>query len=229
MKITDVTTHLLSSNWAAVDKQWEDTGGGYKSSALVRIETDAGITGLGRGHHRLLRARSRADARRLLPPAPHRQGPAPDERALEPDVRVVEVVGPLRRGRVGDLRASTLRSGTSRARPWACRFTRCSAGSCTERMPAYASIGGIPRLPRRGGRRGPALGRRGLSGRQAGPVRQRPVRLRRDRGRLHPSPVDGRIRARTRRAFVRSCAKRSGPRSTSSSTTTWARRPGRCR
>src|SRR4029077_12820008 len=47
MKITGVTTHLLSANWAAVDQQWEDVGGGYKSSALVRIETDAGITGLG--------------------------------------------------------------------------------------------------------------------------------------------------------------------------------------
>jgi L-alanine-DL-glutamate epimerase-like enolase superfamily enzyme len=47
MKITDVTTHLLSSNWAAVDEQWEDTGGGYKSSALVRVETDAGLVGWG--------------------------------------------------------------------------------------------------------------------------------------------------------------------------------------
>ncbi len=47
MKITGVTTHLLSANWAAVDEQWADVGGGYKSSALVRIETDAGITGLG--------------------------------------------------------------------------------------------------------------------------------------------------------------------------------------
>ena len=47
MKITGITTHLLSANWAAVDQQWEETGGGYKSSALVRIETDAGITGLG--------------------------------------------------------------------------------------------------------------------------------------------------------------------------------------
>jgi L-alanine-DL-glutamate epimerase-like enolase superfamily enzyme len=47
MKITAITTHLLSANWAAVDKQWEETGGGYKSSALVRVETDAGITGLG--------------------------------------------------------------------------------------------------------------------------------------------------------------------------------------
>ncbi len=46
MKITGVTTHLLSSNWAAIDDQWADTGS-YKSSALVRIETDAGITGLG--------------------------------------------------------------------------------------------------------------------------------------------------------------------------------------
>jgi L-alanine-DL-glutamate epimerase-like enolase superfamily enzyme len=47
MKITGVTTHLLSANWAAVDEQWADTGGGYKSSAIIRIETDAGITGLG--------------------------------------------------------------------------------------------------------------------------------------------------------------------------------------
>src|ERR1019366_7159180 len=46
MKITAVTTHLLSANWAAIDEQWADTGS-YKSSALVRIETDAGITGLG--------------------------------------------------------------------------------------------------------------------------------------------------------------------------------------
>jgi galactonate dehydratase len=46
MKITGVTTHLLSSNWAAIDDQWADTGS-FKSSALVRIETDAGITGLG--------------------------------------------------------------------------------------------------------------------------------------------------------------------------------------
>jgi L-alanine-DL-glutamate epimerase-like enolase superfamily enzyme len=47
MKITGVTTHLLSANWAAVDEQWADTGGGHKSSALVRVETDAGITGWG--------------------------------------------------------------------------------------------------------------------------------------------------------------------------------------
>jgi L-alanine-DL-glutamate epimerase-like enolase superfamily enzyme len=47
MKITGVSTHLLSANWAAIDEQWADTGGGYKSSAIVRIETDAGITGLG--------------------------------------------------------------------------------------------------------------------------------------------------------------------------------------
>jgi L-alanine-DL-glutamate epimerase-like enolase superfamily enzyme len=47
VKITDVTTHLLSSNWATVDEQWADTGGGHKSSALVRIETDAGLVGWG--------------------------------------------------------------------------------------------------------------------------------------------------------------------------------------
>lgn len=47
MKITGVTTHLMSANWAAVDAQWADTGGGYKSSALVRVETDTGLTGLG--------------------------------------------------------------------------------------------------------------------------------------------------------------------------------------
>ena len=47
MRITDITTHLVSSNWASVDQQWAETGGGHKSSALVRIETDAGITGLG--------------------------------------------------------------------------------------------------------------------------------------------------------------------------------------
>jgi L-alanine-DL-glutamate epimerase-like enolase superfamily enzyme len=47
LKITDVTTHLLSANWATVDEQWADTGGGHKSSALVRIETDAGIVGWG--------------------------------------------------------------------------------------------------------------------------------------------------------------------------------------
>ena len=46
MRITGITTHLLSANWAAIDKQWEQTGS-YKSSALVRVETDAGITGLG--------------------------------------------------------------------------------------------------------------------------------------------------------------------------------------
>jgi len=47
MRITDITTHLVSSNWATVDAQWADTGGGHKSSALVRVETDAGLTGLG--------------------------------------------------------------------------------------------------------------------------------------------------------------------------------------
>ncbi|HVA86273.1 MAG TPA: mandelate racemase/muconate lactonizing enzyme family protein [Candidatus Saccharimonadales bacterium] len=47
MKITGVTTHLLSANWAAIDEQWAEVGGGHKSSALVRIETDAGITGIG--------------------------------------------------------------------------------------------------------------------------------------------------------------------------------------
>jgi L-alanine-DL-glutamate epimerase-like enolase superfamily enzyme len=46
VKITGVTTHLLSSNWAVTDPQWTTTGS-YKSSALVRVETDAGITGLG--------------------------------------------------------------------------------------------------------------------------------------------------------------------------------------
>ena len=46
MRITGITTHLLSANWAAIDKQWEQVGS-YKSSALVRVETDAGITGLG--------------------------------------------------------------------------------------------------------------------------------------------------------------------------------------
>jgi len=47
MKITGVTTHLMSADWSAIDAQWADIGGGYKSSAIVRIETDAGITGLG--------------------------------------------------------------------------------------------------------------------------------------------------------------------------------------
>ena len=47
MKITGVTTHLLSSNWAADRRAVGGHGGGYKSSALVRVETDAGITGLG--------------------------------------------------------------------------------------------------------------------------------------------------------------------------------------
>jgi L-alanine-DL-glutamate epimerase-like enolase superfamily enzyme len=46
MRITAVTTHLMSANWGAVDAQWADVGG-YKSSAIVRIETDAGITGIG--------------------------------------------------------------------------------------------------------------------------------------------------------------------------------------
>jgi len=47
MRITDITTHLVSSNWATIDARWADVGGGHKSSALARIETDAGITGLG--------------------------------------------------------------------------------------------------------------------------------------------------------------------------------------
>ena len=47
MRITDVTTHLVSSDWAAIDGQWADAGGGHKSSALVRIETDAGLVGVG--------------------------------------------------------------------------------------------------------------------------------------------------------------------------------------
>lgn len=46
MRITGVTTHLLSANWAAIDAQWADVGG-HKSSAIVRVETDAGIVGLG--------------------------------------------------------------------------------------------------------------------------------------------------------------------------------------
>ena len=77
MKITDVTTHLLSSNWAAIDEQWEDTGGGYKSSALVRVETDAGITGLGEviiGYFAPEAVPTLVD---YYHPAPHRQGPAP--------------------------------------------------------------------------------------------------------------------------------------------------------
>ena len=45
MKIARVETHLLTADWTGTDPHW--TGGTHKSTALVRVITDDGATGLG--------------------------------------------------------------------------------------------------------------------------------------------------------------------------------------
>ena len=126
MKITGVTTHLLSANWAAIDEQWADTGSGYKTVALVRIETDAGITGLGEIIIGYFAPEAVPDPRRLL--LPHLIGKDPLQTTPLWN-RMYESrsggAGPGPRCRSSP--ASTSRCGTSRARRSACRSIRCSA------------------------------------------------------------------------------------------------------
>ena len=45
MKIVRVETHLLTADWGAVDPYWD--GGPQKSTALVRVVTDDGESGVG--------------------------------------------------------------------------------------------------------------------------------------------------------------------------------------
>ena len=45
MKITRLETHLLTADWTGTDPYWD--GGTHKSTALVRVITDDGLTGIG--------------------------------------------------------------------------------------------------------------------------------------------------------------------------------------
>ena len=177
-----------------------------------------------RGHHRLLRARGRAGDGRLLHPPPHRQGPAPDRLRSGTGCTsrskwwgrsgaAVSVISGHRHRAVGHQG-----QGDGRAGPHAARRADARADArlrVDRRHPGRPRQG---RSPRSG-----AGSTRGIGPSSSASSTTSAVRLRRRRGRVHPSPGDRGLRERTRRTGSSRCARRSAPRSTSSSTTTWAR------
>ena len=102
---------------------------------LVRIDTDAGVTGWGEAFgHRIFPA-TRAAIDTLLGPDVRRPRPEPDRRAQRrPPARAARGRAATGR-RCTRCRGSTSRCGTSRARSPACRSTGCSAAARARTCP----------------------------------------------------------------------------------------------
>ena len=170
VRIVDVRTVLLTGPcthdpWLSVFKQ-------SRSAALVEIETDAGVVGLGRDVRRLLLPRVGA-ARRGLPaprPARRRRGgsgrlrPAGGRR---PDAYLLPVLGPrrARRRRAGRHRGRALGPRRQGARPPGPPAARPTTSPTS--LPAYATGGPSPVADRRPAPQGRVLPRAGVPGGQA--------------------------------------------------------------